>query len=110
MMMTIKQLEQAHALRQKITTTEACLAEYREAEEVIVAIPRHNSNNGQSMRSAATTLTAAEIGGPVVAALQARVDAMKKDLRDLGVEWTDEGENDVEDTPAVKITKITVRR
>jgi hypothetical protein len=71
-------------LMQQIEKTERLIAVYRHADEVIVGTEDQiYSRRGLINR---ITLTAAEIGDHVVAALEHRLSALRADLQKLGLE------------------------
>jgi hypothetical protein len=75
-------------LMQQIAETERLIAVYRNANEVIVGTQDEiYSRRGLINR---TTLSAAEIGDQIVRILQRRVEAMRAELQNLGVEYQGE--------------------
>ena len=84
--MSTEQLQQAHELLAKIEEAKRLQAAYREAGEVVVGIPGKSAHRlGFVEPGHKLTLTADEIGGQVVSALERRIAAMREDLRKLGV-------------------------
>src|SRR5712691_494076 len=81
-MMTVDQLNEAHQLTQDIKSTRSRRDAFRDAEVVIVALPR----SGYPVLQNEIELTNAEIGDAIVAALDRRIEAMTAELRTLGVE------------------------
>ena len=72
-------------LMQQIEETERLIAAYRNADEVIVGTRDEiYSRRGLINR---ITLTAAEIGDHVVAALEQRLTALRAELQKLGLEY-----------------------
>jgi hypothetical protein len=83
-MMTVDALKEAHRLALEIEEHERLVIEYRDAAKVRLAIPK-DSPTGLSLGRAQITMTAAEIGDAIVAALDRRVAAMREKLGGLGI-------------------------
>jgi hypothetical protein len=95
-MMSKKQLTEAHALMASIESTTNLVDRYEDADKVSVRLSTPTSM--RAAYEAEVTLTADEIGEAIVTALRARIEAMKKRLAELGVEWVDE-KKEAEDHP-----------
>jgi hypothetical protein len=80
--MTPETLKLAHALFEEIGRLETRLAAYRKAGEFIVGLKPNNSPRDVDE---ATTLSAAEVGDAIVAALERRIAAKREALRQHGV-------------------------
>jgi prephenate dehydrogenase len=85
MMMSTEQLRQAHKLLAKIEVTERLQAAYREAGEIVVAVPVENRQGLPIEPQHKVNLTADEIGEHVVSVLERRVAAMREELHKFGV-------------------------
>ena len=82
-MMTIENVRRANELLDSIEKNRRLIGAYREAAEVIVGTGFPGT--GYSLEHK-VTLTAAEIGGHIIAALERRATEMQEELRQLGVE------------------------
>jgi hypothetical protein len=85
--LNVDELRRAGDLQSKIAQTQTTLEAYRAANHIVVGLKRLDSHFGQLVSyQHQITLTIAEIGDPLVAALERRIAAMRNELRGLGVE------------------------
>jgi hypothetical protein len=82
-MMTIEQLKEGQRLLREIEQTEHILAAYRNAEEIVVALPDPKAPLGWRHD---VRLGTGEIGDAIISALTARIASAKEGLIALGVE------------------------
>ena len=84
-MMTRDQLDQAQKLSRRIKLLEADLEEYRKAETFVVGLNKSKMGPGNLLFANQHTFPAAVIGGTIIAVVEQEVQALKDELRRLGV-------------------------
>ena len=94
--MTSKQLQDAHDLMAGIGSVNRLLAKYRKASEIIIGLPPEPRSGFHQIRDE-VRVTAADLGGAIAAILQGRLAAMKTDLHALGVNWTEDEDDQAPD-------------
>jgi hypothetical protein len=79
--MRIDDVKRAHELLARVEKTEQHIAAYRAADKVVIGLnPRALMSLDHQLE-----LTGAEIGVSIVAALEQRLEALRAELRELGV-------------------------